>query len=213
MPLPTCPQATPESSRRWLDDPDVRLMLRARDGDGDAFAELTGRYGPRVLGYFCKQVRDRAEAEDLTQEVFLRLYRARARYQPKARFATWVFRVMQNVARNARRSRLRRPWVCFDLSDEGALPEALRADDGEAPWRSLERDEMAGVVRAAVAGLAGRSQAAVELQQFQGRSCAEIAAALGITAKAVKCLLFRARNQLRAALTPLVEEGAPPSRS
>src|ERR1700676_409430 len=90
---------------RWLSDPDVALMLRVRDGDDAAFAELVNAYGPRVLGYLWRQTGDRLDAEDLTQDVFLRLYRYRDRYQPRAGFSTWVFHVMQNVLRNALRSR------------------------------------------------------------------------------------------------------------
>src|SRR4051812_35911779 len=70
------------SAQRWREDPHVCLMLKAQEGDEDAFRELVDHYGPRVFGYFIRQVRNRAEAEDLTQEVFLRLYRFRDRYQP-----------------------------------------------------------------------------------------------------------------------------------
>jgi RNA polymerase sigma-70 factor (ECF subfamily) len=206
MPVAT-PTRTPKAPRapRWLDDPEVRLMLRVQDGDGSAFAELERRYGPRVFGYFCRQLGDRSEAEDLTQEVFLRLYRARHTYRPRARFATWVFHITQNVARNALRSRRRRPCVRLDgAAAEGDLLEALLSDRGEGPSRPLERDELAVVVRAAVAGLAGRQRAAVELHQFEDRTYAEVAAELDMTPKAAKSLLYRARNQLRVSLTPFM---------
>jgi RNA polymerase sigma-70 factor (ECF subfamily) len=191
---------------RWLDDPEVRLMLRVQDGDATAFDELERRYGPRVFGYFCRQLGDRSEAEDLTQEVFLRLYRARHGYRPRARFATWVFHITQNVARNALRSRRRRPCVRLEAgpSADGDLLEALLSDRGEAPSRPLERDELAGVVRAAVAGLGTRQRAAVELHQFEDRTYAEVAAELDMTPKAAKSLLYRARNQLRVSLTPFM---------
>jgi RNA polymerase sigma-70 factor (ECF subfamily) len=180
-------------------------MLRVQDGDPAAFAELERRYGARVFGYFCRQLGDRAEAEDLTQEVFLRLYRARHTYRPRARFATWVFHITQNVARNALRSRRRRPCVRLDgAAAEGDLLEALLSDRGEGPTRPLERDELAVVVRAAVAGLAGRQRAAVELHQFEDRTYAEVAAELDMTPKAAKSLLYRARNQLRVSLTPFM---------
>jgi RNA polymerase sigma-70 factor (ECF subfamily) len=190
------------ATSRWLEDPDVVRMLRVRDGDQTAFAELTERYGNRVFGFLCRQVGDRAEAEDLTQEVFLRLYRARSRYRARARFSTWVFHITQNVARNALRSRRRRPWMPLDgstLSEQGQP-----TDRGEAPSRPLERCELAGVVRAAVAGLATRQRAAVELHQFEERTYAEVAAELDMTPKAAKSLLYRARNQLRATLTAMM---------
>jgi RNA polymerase sigma-70 factor (ECF subfamily) len=199
--------AAPRPGGRWLDDPEVVLMLRARDGDTAAFTTLADRYQPRVFGYFCKQVRDRAEAEDLTQEVFLRLYRARARYQPKARFATWVFHVTQNVARNALRSRRRRPCVQLGppAAAEAALPEALLTDHGDSPTRPLERDELAGVVRGAVATLGGRQRVAVVMHQFEERSYAEVAFKLDMTPKAAKSLLYRARNQLRDVLAGFMQ--------
>src|SRR6266851_4744442 len=115
---PTRPRKT-RAACRWLDDPEVCLMLEVQRGDDEAFSELQQRYAPRVLGFFCRQLGDRAEAEDLTQEVFLRLYRSRARYLPRARFATWVFHITQNVARNALRSRRRHPCVRLDPGHAG----------------------------------------------------------------------------------------------
>jgi RNA polymerase sigma-70 factor (ECF subfamily) len=208
------PVATPPRPRKagpaapgWPDDPEVRLMLRVQRGDDESFAELQRLYGARIFGYFCRQLKDRAEAEDLTQEVFLRLYRSRGRYQPRARFATWIFHITQNVARNALRSRRRHP--CVQLAGapgDRNLLEALLSDPGGDPSRPLERAELAGVVRAAVAELAGRQRAAVELHQFHNRTYAEVAAELDMTPKAAKSLLYRARNQLREALTPFMSE-------
>ena len=184
-------------TRNYLDDPDVRLMLRVRDGDDAAFAELTERYRARVFGSFLRRLGDRQDAEDLTQEVFLRLFRYRARYAPRARFATWLYHIARNVARNAVRSRRRRPAVPLDGAGASG---AFLADRGEEPSRPVERSELAGVVRAAVSTLAGRQRAAVELHQFEDRTYSEVAAELDMTAKAAKSLLYRARNQLRVTL-------------
>jgi RNA polymerase sigma-70 factor (ECF subfamily) len=192
---------------RWLDDPEVVLMLRVADGDEAAFSELTRRYTPRVFGHFCRQLGDRIEAEDLTQEVFLRLYRSRLRYRPKASFNTWVFHIAQNVLRNALRTRRRRPCVRLELApgaDEERLLETMLSDRGESPSWPLERTELAGAVRAAVAELATRQRTAVELHQFEDRTYAEVAAELDMTPKAAKSLLYRARNQLRDRLTAYV---------
>ena len=196
----------PRPPAAWRQDPEVRLMQRVKAGDDDAFAQLQLRYAPRVFGYFCKQLRDRSDAEDLTQEVFLRLYRARARYQPRARFATWIFHITQNVARNALRSRRRHPCVRLDLEAPAGrtLLEGLLSDRGDTPSKPLERDELAGVVRAAVAELAGRQRTALELHQFHDRTYAQVAAELDMTPKAAKSLLYRARNQLREVLQPFV---------
>src|SRR5579884_2645427 len=192
---------------RIPDDPEVGLMLRVRDGDAGAFAQLVRRYWTRVFGRLCRWLGDRTEAEDLTQEVFLRLYRYRARYQPRARFATWVFHIARNVARNALRSRRRRPCLHLEALERAggaAAGEWALPDRGDPPSRPLERAELAGQVRSAVSGLGARQRAAVELHQFHDRTYTEVAAALDMTPKAAKSLLYRARNQLRASLEPLM---------
>lgn len=189
----------------WKDDPDVQLMCKVQNGDVAAFARLQELYTPRVFGYFCKQLRDRAEAEDLTQEVFLRLYRSRLSYQPRARFATWIFHITQNVGRNALRSRRRRPCVHLDHEAPAgrSLFETILVDSDSAPSRPLERDELAHQVRTAVAALARRQRTALELHQFGDRTYAEVAEDLEMTPKAAKSLLYRARNQLRISLQPV----------
>jgi RNA polymerase sigma-70 factor (ECF subfamily) len=206
VPVRTLSRPSKKCLSRWLADPEVGLMLRVAEGDDAAFADLTCRFTPRVFGYFCRQLRDRAEAEDLTQEVFLRLYRSRARYQPRARFGTWVFHITQNVLRNALRTRRRRPCVRLDSTpDEDSLFDALSAQRGDSPSRPLERRELAGVVRAAVSELASRQRVAVELHQFEDWTYAEVAAELDMTPKAAKSLLYRARNQLRDRLTGFMQ--------
>ena len=184
-------------------------MLRVQRGDAAAFGELVERYWSRIFGQFFRRLGDRQEAEDLAQDVFLRLYRYRDRYQPRARFATWLFHVAANVGRNAVRRRQRKPWTPLgQLSGDAdeAFAQRYLPDRGEEPSRPLERAELAGAVREAVSCLASRQRTAVELHQFEDWTYAEIAAELDMTAKATKSLLYRARNQLRVSLTPLVEE-------
>src|SRR5437588_12447421 len=101
------------AAKSWMNDPEVHLMLLVQRDDPSAFAELVKRYWTQVFGQAYRRLRDRQEAEDLVQEVFLRLYRHRKRYQPRAKFATWLFHIAQNVFRNAVRSRRRRPTVRF----------------------------------------------------------------------------------------------------
>lgn len=199
----TCPEKPRQSPRSaYLDDPDVQLMLRVQHGDEGAFTELRERYVPRIFGYFCRLLRDRASAEDLTQEVFLRLYRARQTYRPRARFSTWATHVTQNVARNAIRSRRRHNQVASASREtpSGQRFETLFVDHNGPPSRSLERAELARAVREAVAELAQRQRVAIQMHQFEGRTYAEVAAELDMTPAAIKSLLYRARVQLRQAL-------------
>jgi RNA polymerase sigma-70 factor (ECF subfamily) len=133
--------------------------------------------------------------------VFLRLYRSRKRYQPRARFATWLYHISRNVARNALRSRRRHP--CLRVGSLAAFEEEtpqIRPGREESPSQPLERLELIGQVREAVSQLVGRQRKALELHQFQDRSYAEIASTMDMTLKATKSLLYRARNQLRANL-------------
>jgi RNA polymerase sigma-70 factor (ECF subfamily) len=187
----------------WRDDPDVVRMLRVQRDDAAAFAELVERYRVRIFGHFLRRLGDRQEAEDLTQEVFLRLYRHRKRYQPRARFATWIFHITHNLACNAIRSRQNRRQVRLDPAPDSEVigrPARLSGRRDLSPSRSLEQAELSGVVRAAVSGLAQRQRTAVELHQFHNRTYAEVAAELDMSAKAAKSLLYRARGQLRLSL-------------
>ncbi len=202
------PNQKSKIKNRPLDDPDVALMLRAQRDEPGAFAELVRRYWTRVFGRFFRQLGDRQEAEDLSQDVFLRMYRARKRYRPAAKFATWLFHISQNVARNALRCRRRHPCLPLDapnyFTQEDATESLLQARY-EAPSRPMERAELAGVIRAAVSGLAGRQRTAVELHQFQDRTYSQIAAEMDMTPKAAKSLLYRARLQLRASLSKRID--------
>jgi RNA polymerase sigma-70 factor (ECF subfamily) len=189
-----------------VQDPDIALMLRVRDDEPGAFEEMIARYWCRIFGRFFRQFGDRQEAEDLVQDVFLRLFRNRKRYLPTAKFSTWLFHIARNVARNAIRTRKRRPIMPVALhegGDESPINQRL-INDVEVPSRPLEREETARVVRDAVACLKGRQRTAVELQ-CDDCSYSEIAEELDVTAKAAKSLLYRARNELRLTLMPFAE--------
>jgi len=200
--------AKPTPVRRH-DDPEVMQMLEVRNGDPEAFARLVACYWSRVFGRLYRQVGDREEAEDLTQDVFLRLYRYRNRYEPRAKFATWLFHITQNVARNALRSRRRRP--CMPLGalagdNEQPFLDKILPDRSESPSRPLEREELAHQVRTAVSSLGERQREALEMHQFGDRTYNEVAEEMDMTPKAAKSLLYRARIQLRECLGSLEEE-------
>lgn len=194
-----------DDKKRWLSDPQVQLMLQVREGDHGAFAELIDQLRPRIFGYFVHLVRNRTEAEDLTQEVFLRLFRSRHNYKPRARLSTWVFHITQNVARNALRSRRRRPVMPVDFSQLSQNEELFLSSPESSPSAPLERAELAAVVRDAVEDLGDRQREAIWLHQLEGRTYNEVADELSMSPKAAKSLLYRARNQLRETLTSLMQ--------
>jgi RNA polymerase sigma-70 factor (ECF subfamily) len=197
------------STQLALRDPDVRSMLLVRDADdANAFAELVERYQRRLVGIMHHLVGNAEEAEDLAQEVFLRVYRTRKRYHPEAKFSTWLFTIANNLALNTLRSRQRKPVVSLPAQESGPLgprpAEQIVADRGQPPGHRLQQQELAVVIRRALDGLNERQRMAVVLNKFEDMNYAEIAEIMGLTTKAVKSLLSRARAALRQALTSYI---------
>lgn len=192
------------SGQLALRDPDIRLMLRVREDDASAFAELVALYQHRLVTVMHHLVGNKEEAEDLAQEVFLRVYRTRKRYHPKAKFSTWLFTIANNLALNTLRSRQRKPVVPLDVSDSGPLgprpAEQMVRDKQAQPGMRMQQRELADIVQRALEQLNERQRAAVVLNKFEDMNYAEIAEVMGLTTKAVKSLLSRARDNLRVAL-------------
>ena len=191
----------------WLRDPDVQRMLRVRDNDEAAFGELVEAYQNRLIGIFTHVLHDSAAAEDLAQEAFLRVYRARHRYQPTAKFATWLFRIANNLASNRLRSLSRRKEVSMKGADSGqqtaGSPEQLAMEkSGLMPARQLDKQEMREVVRQSLDTLNDRQRMALLLNKFEHMSYSDIAASMDLSVQAVKSLLTRARENLRLQLEP-----------
>ena len=196
-------------------DPDVRLMLRVRDDDAGAFSELVSRYEGRLIRLMRTMGPRTDMAEDLAQETFLRVFRARKRYEAGAKFSTWLFTIAGNVARNAVRSRRSRKEIA-EVDAMAANPNASDAQliaakavdaSGLMPTRLVEGDERAEIVRAAVSMLSERQRMALMLSRFENMSYQEIADSMELTTKAVKSLLSRARVNLREQLRSYIETG------
>jgi RNA polymerase sigma-70 factor (ECF subfamily) len=199
--------ASDTHSNVFLRDPDVQLMLRAKQGDDDAFGQLVGGYQDRLLSIFFHLLRDQAVAEDLVQEVFLRIYRARNGYQPTAKFSTWLFRIANNVASNARRTIGRRKEVPL-VQDSGSVPavgtkrKVISDRSSLIPTRQLVKRETCEIVQTALDTLNERQRLAVLLHKFEGMSYEDIGEAMSLSTEAVKSLLARARENLRTQLEP-----------
>lgn len=203
------------SAMMALRDPDIRLMLRVRADDAAAFAELVERYQHRLVAVMHHLVGHSQEAEDLAQEVFLRVYRTRAKYTPKAKFSTWLFTIANNLALNSLRDKKRKPVVPLDprasLSTSGPWPgDGLTAHRDAPPSQNLAQEELASVVRRAIDGLSERQRIAVVLNKFEDMGYAEIADVMGLSEKAVKSLLSRAREKLRECLQGYIYMDAEP---
>lgn len=184
-------------------DEDVRLMLAFRGGDVAAFDALFRRWSGPLLRYLERMLRDAAGAEELVQEVFLRVHGARDRYAPEARFSTWLYRIATNLALNElRRPRRRDPHYSTDEENAVPLASPSPAVDDVAHARRL-----AEVVERELGGLPERQRAALWLSAVEGLSYSEVAEALDVTEKAVKALVHRARSALADRLDGLEAEG------
>jgi RNA polymerase sigma-70 factor (ECF subfamily) len=196
------------SAQFALRDPDIRLMLRVRADEPGAFEEMVNNYQHRLVAVMHHLVGNAEEAEDLAQEVFLRIYRARHKYRPKAKFSTWLFTIANNLALNALRSRQRKPVVPLAVSESGPLgprpAEQLVKDRAAQPAHKLQQKELAAIIQEAIQGLNERQRMAVVLNKFEDMNYAEIAEVMELSTKAVKSLLSRARMNLRVALQAYV---------
>ncbi len=191
LPPPDGFHSQAEADVRSLDD-DVQLMLAFRAGDAAAFDALFRRWSAPLLRYLERMTRDAAVAEELLQEAFLRVHRARERYEPQAKFSTWLYQIATNLALNElRRPRRRDPHRSLDAENAPELPQqAPRTDD------VVHARRVGDALEAELASLPENQRAALWLSAVEGLSYAEVAEALGVTAKAVKALVHRARVTL-----------------
>ena len=205
--------ATGETLERQLEarDPDVRLMLQVRDDVQGAFEVLVDRYQHRLVSVLAHLISSKEEAEDLAQEVFLRIYRARKGYRPKAKFSTWLFTIANNLALNHLRSKGRNHTVTGNVGDTSStgLSSAVERASGRegTPSAQMRQVEMAEVVREALDDLGEDQKMAVLLNKFEDMSYAEIAQVMDRSEAAIKSLLARARTHLRERLEPYLKTG------
>jgi len=184
-------------------DPDAELMLRVKEGDEASFALLLDKYRSSIIHFLYRMVQNRAISEELAQEVFLRVYRSRETYEATAKFTTWLFRIAMHVALNWLRDR-KQERSQESIDDDGDNKHARHVPD-----RSLlvEARMVAEVrtdeIRRAIAALPEKQRAAVLMHKYEEMEYAHIAAVLSCSESAVKSLLFRAYETLRARLAHL----------
>jgi RNA polymerase sigma-70 factor (ECF subfamily) len=186
---------------------DVDVMLRVKTGDESAFAYLVQKYRRPMVGFMYRLCHNQATAEELAQEVFLRVYRSRTSYEPSAKFTTWLYRIATNLAVNhARDTRHERPenTVRLDEPDQetGNTPDL--ADDSLSAEEQILKRERLAAIRGKVNALPERQRLAVLMHKFQQMDYREIAAVLKLSESATKSLLFRAYETLREQLKEFV---------
>lgn len=184
-------------------DLDTRLMIAVQHDDFNSFATLLNRNRRTVVQYLARVVRNRAIAEELAQDVFIRVYRSRQTWEPTARFSTWLYRIMSNVALNHfRDEKYSKNNVSLDIEDTCHLRREV-TDRSASIEEQLVRDVVAGQIRRAIRSLPAKQRTAVIMHKYHDLDYAEIARILGCSPSAVKALMFRAYETLRVRLHSL----------
>jgi RNA polymerase sigma-70 factor (ECF subfamily) len=187
-----------------MDAAELECVRRARRGDTGAFRSIVDAYSQPLWRAAFRILGDAAAAEDAVQETFLRAWRALDRFDERAELSTWLYRIATNAAIDLRRERKRREPFAGSLPQDfdGQLTAISTAPD---PYRTAAWRDLVDHAQEAIAGLPEAERTAILLRHFEGRSIAEIAAALGAKESAAKQAVFRAVHKLRAVLAPLME--------
>lgn len=190
------------------DDPacDWALMHRVKVGDEDAFRELIERHQRSVIGVAARMLSDDTEAEDMAQQVFIRVWKSAARWEPTAKFTTWLYTILRNLVFNESRRRSKRPTRSLDaVIEEGDRPQQFEDTGAKPPDAALLDAELQEAVDRAISELPESQRMAIVLRRYQNVSYEEIAEVLELTVPAVKSVLFRARTELKEKLRVYLE--------
>ncbi len=194
------PQAAPAADANAQD---LRWMRRIKEGDMEALRELIETHQHRVIGTVAKMLGDDSDAEDIAQQVFIRLWKSAGRYEPTAKFTTWLFKITRNLVFNELRRRKRHPATSLDRPLDASEPErTLQIADSsvKAPDTTLLDDEMQAAIQRAIDELPETQRMAIVLRRYEDISYEEIGEILDLSVPAVKSVLFRARTELREKL-------------
>jgi RNA polymerase sigma-70 factor (ECF subfamily) len=202
------PQDEPEPESSLADNDeasDVALMLRVRDGDLEAFETLVTRHQHSVVGTAAKMLGGTADAEDIGQQVFVRVWKHAARYQPSAKFTTWLMTITRNLVFNELRRRRRSQQVSMDADEGDTIRHQFVDEQAAAPSEEMLDSELHEAIDAAIASLPEAQRLAIVLRRYEGMPYEEIAEVLKTSVPAVKSILFRARAELKARLKKYLE--------
>lgn len=185
---------------------DFALMSRIARGDEKAFTRIVEKYQQAVLGTVAKMTKQSPDTEDIAQQVFIRLWKSAGRYQPDAKFTTFLFTITRNLVFNETRRKSRRKEHSFDEQEQDWHRSLADQTPGARPDESLGQNELRRVVDQAIADLPETQRLAVILRRYEEMPYDEMARVLDLTVPAVKSQLFRARATLREALAPYLNE-------
>jgi len=184
----------------------VQLMVAVAGGDHEAFAELVALHQHAVVGTVAKMLGNSFDAEDVAQQVFLRVWKSAPRYQPSAKFTTWLFTITRNLVFNEVRRRQRKPAVSLEEKEQDHHRDPAPEDQGMHPDEATLHAELERAVDAAIGALPEKQRLAVILRRYEELPYEQIGEVLGLSLPAVKSLLFRARGQLKEQLRAYLHE-------
>jgi len=191
-------------------DPDAALMLRVKQGDRAAFVALVEKYKQPLNNFIHRTLRDATEAEDLTQNVFLQVYKSRARYERTAKFSTWLFTIARNLCLNEIRRRSRHPAESLEESHSEYEDQPQRQYEDKKvflPTDNVLHSELAAKIEEALAELPEAQRTAILLCRQDELSYEEIAKVLDCSLSATKSLIHRGRETLKEKLKPYLQTG------
>lgn len=182
---------------------DEELMIRCRNGDMSAFELLVSRYQNAILNFIYRSIGDYHQAEDLSQETFLRVFKSASRYEPRAQFKNWLYRIAVNLCKNEHRDRQRHGLSSledFMTDEDGKINYTVLRDFSQMPDVLYEKKEQQILIRQAVDSLPENQRLAIIMVTYQNLRYDEIADTLGCSVSAVKSLIHRARQNLKKLL-------------
>ena len=183
----------------------VELMARIKEGDDDAFQMLVELHQSAVVGTVAKMLGNIEDAHDVAQQVFLRIWKSAPRYQPTAKFTTWLFTITRNLVFNETRKRSRRCEVSLESEAEDSFHADTPDPNAPIPDTEVLQGELEKAIDRAIQALPENQRLAVVLRRYEDLSYEDIAKTMDLSVPAVKSLLFRARGQLRGHLTEYLE--------
>jgi RNA polymerase sigma-70 factor (ECF subfamily) len=192
-------------------DPDAALMLRVKTGDMNAFEELVNKYKQPVMNIIYRTLPDATEAEDLTQHVFVQVFKSAPRYEVSAKFSTWLFTIARNLSLNEIRRRSRHPADSMDETGPDHDDQPVRQFEdtkGFSPPDTLLQGELEEKVEEAIVSLPENQRTALLLCRQDELSYEEIAEVLGVSVSATKSLIHRGRETLKQRLKPYLRTGS-----
>lgn len=193
-----------DEEKRALNQRDISLMLRVKEGDMDAFELLVELHQGAVVGTVAKMLGGPNDAEDIAQQVFVRVWKSAKRYEPQAKFTTWLFTITRNLVFNESRRRKRKPTVSVEEREEESR-RVVEDEHGISPDQEVLHGELERAVDDAIASLPEKQRMAVVLRRYEEMPYEEIGQVLDMSVPAVKSLLFRARTQLKEILQKYLE--------